>query len=462
MPYRNESRLTTAPKRIFCRIGSTYIYDYEIAVKTLSAAQYGWRSAGEAEAARVAAAQVQSGARWADTLNVAAALDRIERSTSNPIVRAGMRPVHERRYSEQDWNDGYARFSNPDAKWVSTYGLDFGLNFDPYPTSDAYIRSKGAEMLRASRPTAPHASLGQWIGELRDFHSLFRSANLVGGNANVLKAGGAGWLGYQFGWAPFIGDLLKAAQVILNSSTHIDQFLRDSGRLVHRKQRQVLNQATYTVPGTITVPPNIVPQGQNEAGYTFSTPYGDLKTRYRVGIGNSDFRAAFSKINVTNTTEIRSFAMFEYFAFDPDGFLEKLGWYEQQARYLLGLTLTPDLLWELTPWSWILDWFADIGGFLSYQVSVENDSLVMRQSGAVVDSLTTFQAKVYTYYHPDVNTPLPGYDQPFYNISTSLRKQTRLASGPYNMGTTWDLSNRQWYIVGALGLTIAPGRQPLT
>jgi hypothetical protein len=32
-----------------------------------------------------------------------------------------------------------------------------------------------------------------------------------------------------------------------------------------------------------------------------------------------------------------------------------------RAIDLLGLKITPSLVWELTPWSWLIDWFLNIG-----------------------------------------------------------------------------------------------------
>lgn len=461
MPYRNESRSTEETSRIYCRFGSSYYFDTTVVVPKTSALQYGWRSFGEEEAARAALAQVQSGARWGDTSSVIAAFERIERATSNPWIRPDFREVHERRYSLTDWTDAKGIYSDPGREWTTTFGLDLH-EVVPYAMSDAYIRSKGSEMLRSSRPTYPHASLGQWVGELRDFHSLFtNSGRAMTRDRNMLKAAGSGWLGYQFGWKPFIGDLIKSAEAILNATEYINQFLRDSGRLVYRKRSQMLAQDSWQSEGIYTSPPDVWSFGQNQTFTQFSTPYGNAMGRYRSGVGYDGWRGAFKNLNITSTTEIRTFAKFEYFSFDPDGFLDKLSYYEQNARFLLGLNLTPDLIWELTPWSWMLDWFFDLGGFLSYQVSVENDSLVMRQSGAVMEQNTSIAATCYAYYGSDPTVPLSGYDKPFYNVNSSKRTQIRLPSGPYDMGTTWDLSNSQWYIIGALGLTRAPGRMPI-
>jgi hypothetical protein len=36
-----------------------------------------------------------------------------------------------------------------------------------------------------------------------------------------------------------------------------------------------------------------------------------------------------------------------------------------QAITFLGLDLTPEVLWQITPWSWLLDWFANLGDVIS-------------------------------------------------------------------------------------------------
>jgi len=36
-----------------------------------------------------------------------------------------------------------------------------------------------------------------------------------------------------------------------------------------------------------------------------------------------------------------------------------------EAGKLLGITLTPDTLWNLAPWSWAVDWFSNAGDVVS-------------------------------------------------------------------------------------------------
>jgi len=49
-------------------------------------------------------------------------------------------------------------------------------------------------------------------------------------------------------------------------------------------------------------------------------------------------------------------------------------------------------------------------------------------------------------------------DRPIFDAITSYKWQKRLPSNGYTVGPTTDLNDQQWAILGALGLTKAPGR----
>jgi hypothetical protein len=151
--------------------------------------------------------------------------------------------------------------------------------------------------------------------------------------------------------------------------------------------------------------------------------------------------------------------MYEYFVADPDGFAGKINEHAQKAKYLLGDPLISlSTLWELTPWTWLSDWSYNLGGLLSFQESVAQDSLVARRCS------TVFESRISVVTHWD-----PYYSAPFGRVDTSgncisqlnYRWQRRLAGSPYDMGIDWSgFSPQKWFILGALGLTKAPGTKP--
>lgn len=463
MSYRSESEASGSDSRAYLadvRFGAPYYYfDSMWPQDRHYANQYGWRSRGEEKAARDDLFNVQKSARWKDTTRIILAMDRIERALTNPLIRSQIGwDVHERTYSVTE----YDQYVSPPWK-LTTSGIEyfhftpsFTLGFTPNTSllSDSEIRTQGGTMLRNSRPTMPHASLGQWLGELRDFKSLFRSANLRTPKGQG-KAVGGGYLSWQFGWAPFLGDLQKSAEAILDSSSIINKFLEESLKIQHRTREVSIRYEAYDVTNMSNIGNN-ADYGQYIETTNHGTPFGTVNLGFRKSIGYDQIRSN-SACTVVVNERLKTFAKFEYFAYDPDGFLGRLASYEQKARHLLGLNLDPALAWELTPWSWMIDWWLDIGGFLSYQVSVEEDSLACRQSGVV------YNRSYDIILRPNVYSSVPGLQiskidpEQAWNPVWQTSYQRRLPGSPYDMGIDWSgFSAKRWFILGSLGLTKGP------
>lgn len=463
MPYVNESKNESSTKRAFSiytfNPPPTTYFDTQWVDSGIVASQYGWRSHGEEAAARRNLQAVQSNAKWKDTAKVIAAMERIERATSNPIIRSQSGwDVHERTYSVQEYSQRVSPTQEitQGGKQVMIFTPSFTLGFTPNSAvrTDSFIRTQGGELLRQSRPTSPHASLAQWVGELRDFGSLFRAADLSSLKGQS-RAIGSGYLSWQFALVPFFGDLQQAAQAILDSGPILRQFLLESNKIQHRSRKRILTQDALSVSGSNVG--NNANNGQNEQPSSSSTPYGTINYSFRKACGYNAIRSTY-KTTLTVTEWIKSFAKFEYFAFDPDGFLERITSYEQKARHLLGLSLTPDVVWELTPWSWMVDWFFDIGGFLSYQVSVESDSLVCRQSGSVYERTYDLVMHPLVYASNSQQVSFLSKTPTAWNPMLTVRHQRRLPGSPYDMGIDWSgFSTQRWFILGALGMTKGPG-----
>jgi hypothetical protein len=127
-----------------------------------------------------------------------------------------------------------------------------------------------------------------------------------------------------------------------------------------------------------------------------------------------------------------------------------------EARLLYGLELTPETLWNLAPWSWLVDWFANVGPILSNVSAFQSDNLVLKY-GYVMENVTRTYARTNwmgvvnpstTVY---VNHPARVYDKFF------VETKTRVKATPYGFGlNTTAFTDRQWTILGALGLTRGP------
>jgi hypothetical protein len=143
---------------------------------------------------------------------------------------------------------------------------------------------------------------------------------------------------------------------------------------------------------------------------------------------------------------------FSFFLEETDTLLGKLAVYEQLANKLLGGRLDASVVWELTPWSWLIDWFVDVSSFVGRVNRLASDNLVLRY-GYVMHSQHIEQS----YMLPDI------YDRsgrriPSPHMTYHGHVMRRVRSTPYGFGLSdGDLTPRRWAILAALGMTKAPG-----
>jgi hypothetical protein len=299
------------------------------------------------------------------------------------------------------------------AQWVGSgsYGADLapiGTEFiaQTVPTSPVVDGAVNlAELYREGLPNLVGAGL-----KLRDTTSFFRS---LGGE----------YLNYQFGWLPLVSGIKDAAKAITESHEILAQLAKDSGKNVHRRRHSQPIRTT-----TVTDDSYNYPFGCDASGLA-SPPW------YRV---------------TDSTTIERSFSGCYTFHFEPARMsnIERIA---TEARLLYGLELTPEVLWNLAPWSWLIDWVANVGPLLSNVSAFQEDGLVLRY-GYVMEKTTRRVTRI-NQVTPGVGTTWPSV---FQDEFVGTRKRREKAT-PYGFGlTTEAFTNRQWSILAALGMSRLP------
>jgi len=125
--------------------------------------------------------------------------------------------------------------------------------------------------------------------------------------------------------------------------------------------------------------------------------------------------------------------------------------YDQLADRLLGTRLSPAVLWELTPWSWMLDWFGNFSAVAQNADALTSDSLSLRY-GYVMHHYQV-RREVITFGMIDFQ----GERLDSVRCYLTVDSKTRTRATPYGFGLDLsDLSPKQWAIVGALGGTKTP------
>lgn len=294
-----------------------------------------------------------------------------------------------------------------------------------------------------TRPGNPVASVGQFIIELRDLprlplNSLFKGRHFgaIGREARSrmrwFRSLGSEYLNVEFGWKPFVRDLQQAYRLMKTIDKQIAQLRRDNGKGIRRS-------------GTVEEDRNTT-QKQSTYSSAFVNTYG----------APPNWTAGNSVWTVTTTTELRSWfsACYMYWIMDT------LDWkWEARARAaLFGALPTPELLWEVLPWSWLVDWFVNVGDVMSNASVNAVDNLVALYSYIMTTERTTVTATCETSWQPKYNSTSPPTRIPGGGVTLSSEyvKETkvRLGGSPFGLGISYSgLSARQLGILAALGLS---------
>jgi len=299
----------------------------------------------------------------------------------------------------------------------------------------------GSRAIKATTPTRPAASLATTLGEVvRDGFPLISVLNNqisrrspdpdLNGRLDLTKdlpvsTAGSEFLNYTFGWSPLVGDLIKLLKAVSNSYEIISQYVRDGQPGLYVRRRMQFEPVVDT---------GFTDQGE----CTFLYAQQILQPAPTAGV-------------FTQEDSVRQLMWFsgayKYFVDVDSSTLARFQRYAKEADKLLGLQLSAEVLWELTPWSWLLDWKVDIGTLLSNASNFQNDDLVllwgylMRRTDAV---------RRYVSRGPTFSSVNPGA------VSHSFKvvQKERYKATPFGFGvTTADFSDQQWAILAALGLT---------
>jgi len=118
---------------------------------------------------------------------------------------------------------------------------------------------------------------------------------------------------------------------------------------------------------------------------------------------------------------------------------------------LVGQRIDADVLWNLQPWSWLADWYVNIGTNIANASALTEDGLVMRYGYLMTETISDH---VITINGPRTKS---GYAGPFKTIYRTVVKE-RVKASPYGFALNPSgFTARQWAILAALGFTKAPG-----
>lgn len=305
-----------------------------------------------------------------------------------------------------------------------------GTHLSPSPLAERI--ALGSTGIARTRPTKPQVEMGQFFAEARDLKSL----DEIGGwqqradkLRNLARRVGNTHITVQFALLPFVRDLVDFANTVLDIEKIIKQLDRDSGKVVRRR-------TTLIKEGSSNVAV-IIPNGSATGDPSLPLPM--YQTR---------------GVLLRTTTVTRSVwfsGAYIYHLPKPGGGFR----YETQRaalllRYLFGASMTPDLIWNLAPWSWAIDWRTNIGDVISNFSSFTGDNLVLKY-GYLMEEKTS--AVVYTLK----GTTLKNFGSIDGVQVHTQRVRSRIHGTPYGFGLNpSSFTAKQWSIIGALGISRLP------
>jgi hypothetical protein len=296
------------------------------------------------------------------------------------------------------------------------------------------LDADGSTAISLCAPTNPNSELGTALAEIhREGIPSLPGISTWKRRTEVAKAAGSEYLNTVFGWLPLVSDVKNVGSSVRHSRDILSQYHRDEGRNVRR---------------VFEFPPETSESQTGQFGMAPST----------IVNGTTGFPEPFQSVFlapgvVTQTLRIESrkwfVGSFTYATPSQSDSWKRMLGYGSDADKLFGISLTPDVLWELTPWSWAIDWFSNTGDVINNITNFALQGLVMRY-GYIMEEKTT------TIRHDLRPEPKSGsqYGEDIPASELIICSKVRSPANPFGFGISWEgLSPTQLAITAALGIT---------
>ncbi len=305
--------------------------------------------------------------------------------------------------------------------WVLPCSLGTTTNVSN-PISDASLKAIGARQVLYNLPTKPLADIGQTIAELKR-EGLPRLRSLSSFKSYTARKSGEDYLSWQFGFRPVIQDIYALASSIDTADKQWRAYVKGGNTLQRRHFTLPVDQSNSTTAVSLG-----------------GTIYPNLGTTLASGASSQLYRER----SITSVT--RFSAAYAYTVPKLDKRVSALARKALQYRRQYGLEIDPELLWNLTPWSWLIDWFLPIGDYVS---AVNN--LVLGNTALPWAYVSTSYRVSDTYFRPGcrlIDGEGPG------KLEVVTHYQRRVSISPFGNAESWTaLSAKQLSILAAIGIT---------
>lgn len=167
------------------------------------------------------------------------------------------------------------------------------------------------------------------------------------------------FLAVQFGWRPFVGDMVSLLDSTINLDNNLQRAVDRNGRWQQRRfAEDELRSSTkiwsQTNAGTATW---TEPSLSSYAARATLTIYREGMTRIWY---KGSFKYYYPEFERIPPSQLGALVM------------------AQRALRLYGLRVSPTLIYRVTPWTWLVDWFVNVGGNLQVLEDMSTGSVASR------------------------------------------------------------------------------------
>lgn len=366
-------------------------------------------------------------------------------------------------FEERSWYSGGKRYTNqisgsggallgglvsPLARSLPKYSVIQSVDGAPYyrsawglmPPVNLFTQNDLNSLFKSMAPVAPILPIGETLIELvrGQFPKVLANLGRLRGQISDLKHLGKEHLNMQFGWAPIFRDI----QLVLETLMSLETLVYSSN---DRRRRTLPERFEYVNTPPLRISGFSLPR-MNPSGLNSTTVYPVVNGRTGVA-----FQSHPVHVSVRQDARISARFTNARPTHASNGFWDRA----VELHYQLGFQ-DPALLWDLTSWSWLFDWWLNIGTSISNVNTFSKNSGVTPLDYAYMTRKTVVLAQRPGYVWNGTSSgsqPITsrGSISPMTEISTSLVR-TRVT--PFGPGVTLDsLSTYQWSILVALGLS---------
>jgi len=296
------------------------------------------------------------------------------------------------------------------------------LSFPPYADSaENVLNALGAKAIDGCKPTNIFVDLSTSLAEFVREGIPRMDVSKWKDSVDAARKVSGNYLAEEFGFAPVVSDIKNVALAHYRANAAIQQYIRDSGRVVRRRydfqpqeQEEVSIWQANTAPYTLVSSPGLA---------ALFVPKGSI-------------------IQTRKTSVRRWFSGAFTYHLPLDDSLKEMSANALRAKGLVDLELTPETLWNLIPWSWAVDWAVPVSSYISNLQDWSSDGLVMRY-GYMMEHATRSD----TYTYTGTNSQAVG------SLTLTSESKKRIRANPFGFGLSWEgLSPRRLAILTALGI----------